>query len=72
METLISWLVLGLLAAALMFGLSCLYALPVMLLWNWLMPIIFGLPAITFWQALGLSLLAGLLFKSHGSNSSDN
>ena len=30
-------------------------------LWNWLMPGIFGLPAITFWQAVGLLALSWLL-----------
>ena len=39
-------------------------ALPVMLLWNWLMPLLFGLIKINFWQAIGVSLLSGLLFKS--------
>jgi hypothetical protein len=34
-----------------------------MLLWNWLMPNIFGLPEITFWQAIGLNLLSTILFK---------
>lgn len=34
----------------------------VLYLWNWLMPAIFGLPAITFWQALGLMGLSWLLF----------
>ena len=39
----------------------------VMLLWNWLMPTIFGLTTITFWQAWGLVVLAHLLFKAgHG------
>lgn len=33
-----------------------------MLLWNWLMPVIFGLTAINFWQALGLFALARILF----------
>jgi membrane protein required for beta-lactamase induction len=37
---------------------------PLMLLWNWLMPVIFGLPEITFWQAIGLNLLSTVLFKS--------
>lgn len=37
-------------------------ALPTMLLWNWLMPTIFKLPEITFWQALGLIMLAGCIF----------
>lgn len=34
----------------------------VMLLWNWLMPGIFGLPTIGFWQAAGLLLLCKILF----------
>jgi hypothetical protein len=33
-----------------------------MLLWNWLMPVIFGLSEISFWQAVGLNLLASILF----------
>ena len=37
---------------------------PLMLLWNWLMPNIFGLPEITFWQAIGLNFLSTILFKS--------
>lgn len=35
-------------------------------LWNGLMPGIFGLPAITFWQGLGLLLLSRLLFGRLG------
>lgn len=31
-------------------------------LWNGLMPNIFGLPAITYWQALGLMVLSWILF----------
>jgi hypothetical protein len=31
-------------------------------LWNWLMPALFGLPAISFWQALGLLVLTRILF----------
>ena len=31
-------------------------------LWNWLMPDLFGLPAIGFWQAVGLMALSWLLF----------
>jgi hypothetical protein len=37
--------------------------LPLMWLWNWLMPPIFNLPEITFWQALGLNALATIFFK---------
>src|SRR4030042_6428805 len=41
----------------------------VMLLWNWLMPAIFGLPTIGFWKAWGLVILAHILFKAgrHGT-----
>ena len=38
-------------------------AWPVKLLWNWLMPLIFGLPAISFWQAAGMMLLVNILFR---------
>lgn len=31
-------------------------------LWNWLMPSLFGLPLIGFWQAVGLMALSWLLF----------
>lgn len=35
-------------------------------LWNVLMPAILGLPAISFWQALGLLLLSRVLFGRFG------
>jgi hypothetical protein len=38
----------------------------VKLLWNWLVPWLFGLPALTFWQALGVLLLSRILFGGHG------
>jgi hypothetical protein len=40
----------------------------VMLLWNWLIPDIFGLASATinFWQALGLLVLARILFGGFG------
>ncbi|MBK8925971.1 MAG: hypothetical protein IPM74_08715 [Crocinitomicaceae bacterium] len=34
----------------------------VMWLWNWLMPELFGLVVINFWQALGLLILSKILF----------
>ena len=34
-----------------------------MWLWNWLMPAIFKLPTIGFWQAIGILCLSQLLFK---------
>jgi hypothetical protein len=38
----------------------------VKLLWNWLMPAIFGLGVITYWQAFGIVILAKLLFGAFG------
>ena len=46
--------------------------LPVMWLWNWLMPIIFGLPEITFLQTLGLTILSSFLFKPTTKIKNDN
>lgn len=44
-------------------------AVALMLLWNWLMPVIFGLTVISFWQALGLLALSKILFgKGHRPN----
>ena len=38
----------------------------VRLLWNWLLPPILGLPAITFWQALGVLALSRIIFGGFG------
>ncbi|MFK5972911.1 MAG: hypothetical protein QM485_06480 [Flavobacteriaceae bacterium] len=42
----------------------------VMSLWNWLMPDLFGLTTISYWQAVGILILAKLLFGFgyHGSH----
>ena len=42
---------------------AILLGFPLMWLWNWLMPSIFSLPEITFWQALGLNALSTILIK---------
>ena len=47
-------------------------AFPTMWLWNGLLPEMFGLPAVTFWQALGLCLLARFLFGAGSSSSSSS
>ena len=36
--------------------------LPFMWLWNWLMPMLFQLQHITFWQGWGLLVLSGMIF----------
>ncbi|NDV14419.1 hypothetical protein GO009_00145 [Muricauda sp. TY007] len=37
-----------------------------MRLWNWLMPELFGVGTVTYWQALGIFVLAKLLFGFGG------
>ena len=39
-------------------------------LWNWLLPPLFGLSQITFWQALGILLLSRILFGGFGLHGS--
>lgn len=51
---------------AMVAGFAFLYGLVVMLLWNWIVPDIFGLPKINYWQAWGLVLLSHILLKSWG------
>lgn len=46
-------------------GVSLLMALPTMWLWNWLMPDLFSLTEINFWQALGINAFSGILFKDY-------
>ncbi len=45
---------------------ALIFGFVVMWLWNWLMPAIFGLGAITFWQAFGILVLAKLFFGAFG------
>lgn len=56
-------------------GLFFLFGWVVMLLWNWLMPEIFGLKTLTYWQAWGVLALSCILFGriggGGGKNSSD-
>lgn len=40
------------------------------LLWNWLVPVLFAGPVISFWQALGLLLLTKILFFGIGGRRS--
>ena len=63
-------IMMGIGFAILGIGLVFLCGLVVMLLWNWLMPEIFGLKHVTYWQAWGLLILCHILFKSFGSGHS--
>jgi hypothetical protein len=62
-RTLLEKVLLGILFAIGGIVLLALCGLVVMLLWNWLMPEIFGLPAIDYWKAWGLLVLSWILFK---------
>jgi asparagine N-glycosylation enzyme membrane subunit Stt3 len=74
METLVK--IIGAVVLVILFFcvVAVLLALPIMLLWNWLIPVLFpgeGIAhVITFWQALGIALLCSCLFKSTSSSSS--
>lgn len=61
----------GFIAGAIFLGIGAfvLFTFVVMWLWNWLMPEVFNLDIITFWQAAGLLLLSKILFSGtcHGS-----
>ena len=52
------------LTIAIAFGLSVVLTIPVWLLWNWLMPVVFGITKVTLLQAWGLTFLSTMLFKS--------
>lgn len=51
----------------LVFIMAMLFAFPVMWLWNYLMPELFGLKEIGLWQSFCLLLLSGFLFRSGAS-----
>jgi hypothetical protein len=52
-------------------GLIFLFGWVVMLLWNWLIPEIFGLTRISYWQGWGLLVLSSILFKDFPSGGND-
>ena len=49
-------------------GFFALVILVTMVLWNRLMPAIFDLPVITYWQTAGLLLLSCIFFKGFGNS----
>ncbi len=55
--TVIKGYVYGLLA---FLGVGILLSIPMMLMWNWLMPFIFGLPKLNLLQTFGLSVLVNM------------
>lgn len=71
METILQWAGLTLIALLLGAAIGLLLGFPTMLLWNAVIPGIFSLPTIDFFQALALNLLCSILFKSSPSSSSN-
>ncbi len=71
-RTLLEKVLLGILFAIGGIALLALFGWFVMLLWNWLMPDIFGLKQLNYWQAWGLLILCSILFKGFGSSSSSS
>jgi hypothetical protein len=69
MESFLRFLAMIVMAAAVMLVVGAMYAFPVMLIWNWLMPELFGMPFVTFWQAFWGTFLCSLLFKSSSKSS---
>lgn len=69
METFIKILGVALAAILLVCFIALLLSIPVWLLWNWVAVTVLGLKEITLLQALGLTLLSSILFKSSSVSS---
>jgi hypothetical protein len=65
-RTILERVVWGLGFVVLVGGLAVAAGLVLMVLWNWLMPDLFGLKTIDLWQAAGLFVLARILFGGAG------
>lgn len=59
----VGWILLAIVGFT---GLAILFGFIITWLWNWLMPELFDLPTITFWQAIGLFILAKIIFGFGG------
>jgi len=59
----VGWVILGIIVVV---GLAILFGLIIMWLWNWLMPTLFGLGTITYWQAVGIFILSKILLGGCG------
>lgn len=66
--TIVGWILLGTIAVI---GFALLFGLGIMWLWNWLMPDLFGLISINYWQAVGIFILAKVLFGFGGGGHHD-
>ena len=64
----VGWVILGIVGVA---ALITLFGFVAMWLWNALMPEIFGLATLTYWQAVGLLILSKLFFGGFGGGGSN-
>lgn len=53
---------------ALMAFMALILGVFVMLVWNWIMPLLFGLATISFIEGWGVAFLCGMLFKGRGDS----
>ncbi len=55
---------LGLVLAVIAFIIACFLIIPfiLMIVWNFVMPQMFGLPALNIWTALALWIVCGIIF----------
>jgi hypothetical protein len=60
------WFLRGLKILAVVAVAATVLSFVVMFLWNYLMPTLFSLHAISFWQAFGLLVLCKILFRGWG------
>ncbi len=60
-ESVLTFTAVSIIAIIMMILWSLVLAWPVQLLWNWLVPGIFGLGKVTFFQAFGLKVLFGFV-----------
>lgn len=67
--TIAGWSILGIFGAT---AFAFLFGYFIMLLWNWLMPELFGLATVNYWKAVGIVLLARLIFGSFGHKHGDH
>lgn len=51
-------------------AIGLLLVFPIMWLWNYLMPMVFGLPKLTYWQTYGLYVLINMFVPNYSSTSS--
>jgi hypothetical protein len=69
METFLKLIGVAVLAILFIGIIAIMLSIPVWLLWNWVAVAVLGLKHITLWEALGLTLLCSILFKSSSTSS---